>query len=248
MKYLLTGIESHPDFGFGITAEAYHKSADFLVQNKDHIPAFQQKEMPINFLYRHSIELYLKSLIIIIHQSLKLPYEDEPPESDKPMIWVNGKWQSLFSCHNIDELYFYLVKQLLIPNATFLKEMAPKGDWREYEVVTGLIPLIVKYDKDSSYFRYPITKKTQQLDKEKHSMKPISRESLSGMPFTFTQPVEGQKMGRVFLLCKDDNNQFTKGYQLENDVLFEVTSALQKTSDYLYGMHVQSRCTLCDGC
>lgn len=248
MKYLLTGIETHPDFGFGITADAYRVSADCLLLNKDKILAFQQKEMPVSFLYRHSIELYLKSMIIIMHQSLKLPFGDKPSDSDEPMILVNGKWQDLFSCHKIDELYSYWVDHLLNKNANILKEIAPKGDWREYKVVSDLIPLIVKYDRDSSFFRYPVTKKTKQLDKEKHTMKPMSKESLLGMPYTINVPEGSQRKGGVYLLCKDDNNQIVNGFQMEDDVLFEVTSALQKTSEYLSGMHAQSRCTLCDGC
>lgn len=247
MKYLLTGIDTHPDFGFGITAEAYRESAECLLLNKDKILSLPQREMPINFLYRHSIELYLKSLIIIMHRALNLPYGDEPSESDKPMILVNGQWQILFSCHMIDELYSYWVDQLLNKKASELKEKAMKGDWREYKVVSDLIPLIVKYDRDSSFFRYPVTKKTKQLDKEKHTMKPMSKVALKGMPYTVSVPKERSRKGGVYLVFKDEDNQIVNGFQMDNNVLPEVTAALKKASEYLNGIHVQARCILCDG-
>lgn len=79
MQYTLTGIDTHLDFGFGITGESYYNNADFLFQNKEKVQAFQLAEMPVNFVYRHSIELFLKSLIIIFHKKLELPYDIEPP-------------------------------------------------------------------------------------------------------------------------------------------------------------------------
>jgi hypothetical protein len=73
MKYLLTGIQLHPDKGFGITADSYYKSAEHLMTNHfEFYDSTQQAEMPQNFLFRHSIELYLKSLIIIFHRELKI--------------------------------------------------------------------------------------------------------------------------------------------------------------------------------
>lgn len=65
MEYWLTSPGDHLDFGFGITAETYYNSAKYMDEGRHKIQAFQLIEMPINFLYRHSIELALKSLIII---------------------------------------------------------------------------------------------------------------------------------------------------------------------------------------
>ena len=60
MMYQLTGANAHLDFGFGITGESYYESAKYLDENKHAIGVFQLVEMPINFCYRHSIELFLK--------------------------------------------------------------------------------------------------------------------------------------------------------------------------------------------
>lgn len=247
MQYLLSGIETHPDFGFGITADSYHTSAEYLMLNKDSLAVIQQAGMPMNFLFRHSIELYLKSLIIIMHKALKLPYGEKRFDSDKPMILVNEKWVDLFSCHWIDDLFAYWLNHLLVNHAEKLSELAPKGDWREYKIVTELFPIITKYDRDSSYFRYPITKSTKTLDNEKHTMLPISVESLNGMPFPRNLPIECKKKGGLTFIYKNEENQITGGFYKNDDVLAEVTEALQKVSEYLFGMHSMSRRTLCDG-
>ncbi|MEZ7507336.1 hypothetical protein [Flavobacterium sp. Arc2] len=73
MTYLFTGIDTHIDKGFGVTADADIKSADFLQTNNfDHFNITQPTEIPQNYLYRHSTELYLKSLPITAKGSLGL--------------------------------------------------------------------------------------------------------------------------------------------------------------------------------
>jgi hypothetical protein len=247
MQYLLTGIETHPDFGFGITAEAYRASANLLSDHKAQILSFQQAEMPINFLYRHSIELFIKSLIIIMHKALKIPYGEKSFDSEKPMIIINEEWKDLFSCHWIDDLYVYWLEHLLIKNADQLSRIAPNGDWLEEKTITNLLPIITKYDRDTSFFRYPITKSTQSLDKEKYTMQPLSKESLAGMPFSIPVPKGNTKKGGVYLLCKDENDQVVRGYQKNDDILTEVNDALHRVSEYLSCIHIMSRCTLCNG-
>ena len=147
MNYLMTGIELHPDKGFGITADSYYKSAEHLMINHfEHYDITQQAEMPQNFLYRHSIELYLKSLIIIFHRKLKLDYGTVAFNSDEPEIFTDRQWRKLYTCHFIDKLYDYWLNKLLIPNIELLNEVAPKGDWTEAKEITDLFPIISRYD------------------------------------------------------------------------------------------------------
>ncbi|PKN78354.1 MAG: hypothetical protein CVU48_08515, partial [Candidatus Cloacimonetes bacterium HGW-Cloacimonetes-1] len=125
--------------------------------------------------------------------------------------------------------------------------IAPDENWREEKAITELFPIITKYDRDTSYFRYPITKKTQLLDKEKYSVQPMSKESIAGMPFSINVPKGSTKKGGIILLCKDENGQIVRGFQKKDVILEEITDALQRVSDYLSCMHVMSRCMLCDG-
>lgn len=37
MQYMLTSIDTHLDFGFGVTDDSYYKSAEYLNSNKDNM-------------------------------------------------------------------------------------------------------------------------------------------------------------------------------------------------------------------
>lgn len=177
MQYLLTGIDTHLDFGFGITGDAYFESAEYLFKNKNKLKSISQNEMPIDFLYRHSIELFLKSLIIIFHKQLKLPYGTEPFDSDSPKILTDGKWKNLYTCHWVDELYNYWLNELLLKYKNEVEELAPNGEWKECIEITNYFSLIASYDRDSAFFRYPITKNTS-LDPQKHTIQRLDKEEI----------------------------------------------------------------------
>ena len=74
MKYLLTDPEEHIDFGLGVLATDFYSSAEFVWNNN--MEKVTKGILPNLYLYRHSIELYLKSLIIIIHKKMELDYKD----------------------------------------------------------------------------------------------------------------------------------------------------------------------------
>jgi hypothetical protein len=180
MLYQLTGIDTHIDFGFGITGEAYYSSAQYLFDNKENIKSVQQVEMPTSYLYRHSIELFLKSLIIIFHKRLKLNYDNESFDSTKPKVFISGAWKDLYTCHWIDELYNYWLNELLLKHKPRLEEIAPRGEWQEENTISKLFPLLAGYDRDSSFFRYPITKNSS-LDQKKYTMQRLDLKNLESI-------------------------------------------------------------------
>ena len=245
MQYTLTGIETHLDFGFGITGEAYYHSAEYLNENKTSVETFQQVEMPINFLYRHSIKLFLKSLIIIFHKRLKQPYDVESFDSKKPRIFTHGKWKELYTCHWIDELYNYWLNELFLKHLSKLKELAPEGDWQEEKSISQFFSLISKYDRDSSFFRYPVAKNAT-LDLEKFTMQRIDLEKLEGI-FHGEDKRENKVGARLFMLLKNDNDEIVDGFERSENVLFNITQALKEVSYYFLCIHIMTRMTLCHG-
>jgi len=245
MQYQLSGIDTHLDFGFGITGEAYYNSAEHLYDNKENIKTVQQVEMPTNYLYRHSIELFLKSLIIIFHKRLQLPYDSEPFDTKRPKILTGGVWKDLYTCHWIDELYNYWLNELLLKHQSDLKMEAPKGDWQEETTISQFFPLIAGYDRDSSFFRYPVTKNST-LDPEKYTMQRLDLEKLQAI-FNGEDTRKNKKGGRVFMLLKNDNDEIVDGFERAEDVLDNVTQALKKVSHYFYCIHIMTRVTLCNG-
>ncbi|PBI89096.1 hypothetical protein BSF41_24670 [Flavobacterium sp. ACN2] len=239
MNYQFTEIETHLDFGFGITGEAYYESAELLSGRKKEIQAFQLAEMPIGFLYRHSIELFLKSLIIIFHVKLQIPYDNEPFDSKRPKIFINDSWVDLYNYHRIDELYNYWT-YLLNTHQSQLKKLSPNDDWSESQKISRLIPLIAGYDNDSTYFRYPITKNTS-ADGKKHTMQKLNIKNLEQK----LHSTEHRK-SKMFMVLKDNENEIVEAFERNENVLDNVTSALKKVSNYFLCMHVMSRVTLCD--
>jgi hypothetical protein len=247
MKYLMTGIELQLDKGFGVTADAYYQSAQHLSQNHfEHYESTQQAEMPQNFLFRHAIELYLKSLIIIFHKKLKLDYGSVPFNSEEPEAFVDGKWRKLYNMHYIDKLYYYWLNSLLLPNVAKLNELAPNGDWVEVKEMTSFFPVIAKYDQDSSYFRYPITKNAF-LDSDKYTMKRFNASNLNGFITEIQQETPVFERGSITMLMIDDGDNITDAFRRSSDVLPELRNALQKVAFYFYCIHIMARVTLCDG-
>ena len=247
MNYLLTGIELHPDLGFGITADSYYHSAEHLMNNHfENYDVTQQAEMPQNFLFRHCIELYLKSLIIIFHKKLKIFYGTVDFESNEPEVLIDGKWKKLYSSHYIDKLYEYWLNNLLLPNIVELKKIAPKGDWVEYENITKSFQIISKYDQDSSYFRYPITRNSA-LDVEKNSMQEFK---VKGSLEDFIKDIQEKKDGiksEITMVLYDGEDNVTKAFHKEENILPEVRNALNEVATYFSGIHVMVRVTLCGG-
>lgn len=247
MNYILTGIELHPDLGFGITADSYYKSAEHLMNN--HFKFYditQQVEMPQNFLFRHSIELYLKFLIIIFHRKLNIDYGSVDSNSNEPEILTEGKWRKLYTCHFIDKLYDYWLNYLLIPNIKKLEEIAPIGDWQEYPPINDFFKIISKYDQDSSYFRYPVTKNSV-LDIEKHTMQKFKvTENVEDL-IKQIQEKKGNKKGGLTMLIVDKDDNVTQAYHKAENVLSEVRDALGEVAKYFSGIHIMTRVTLCDG-
>jgi hypothetical protein len=83
MQYLLTPLHTHVDFGFGRTGDAFKAAADKLEAESSARSGVMHAHLPINYLRRHAVELYLKSIIVIVHTKLDLPY-GEDGESDRP--------------------------------------------------------------------------------------------------------------------------------------------------------------------
>ncbi|MDL2330650.1 hypothetical protein LJC62_01375 [Odoribacter sp. OttesenSCG-928-A06] len=246
MQYLLTGIDTHLDYGFGVTGDSYYNSAEYLFENKENIKAISQVEMPMNFLYRHSIELFLKSLIIIFHKRLKLPYGTEPYDSNSPKILTGGNWKDLYTCHWIDELYNYWLNELLLKNKAKLDELATNGDWQEYKEITDFFPFIAGYDRDSSFFRYPVTKNSS-LDPKKFTMQRLDPEKLQKLFTDNPDNREKKKGARVFMLLKNDNDEIVDGFEKNTNILTDITHALKEVSHYFYCIHIMTRVTLCNG-
>lgn len=73
MQYLMAPLEEHYDDGFGAVGDAFYRAAKALEKENKGL-RFAWNHLPQIALYRHAVELFLKSGIIIIHRKLKMPY------------------------------------------------------------------------------------------------------------------------------------------------------------------------------
>lgn len=168
MNYLLVPLHSHFDMGFGATGNAFKMAADHLEGSeeakKDNL---FNANLPINFLYRHAIELHLKSSIVIFHRRLKLPYGDVAYNGD-PMVKVDGSWKPFNRVHGIAALWAY-VSELFKEHAEWLAKNT-KANWTFDSETDKDVATIEAGDPRSTFFRYPTTKDLA-ADVDKSSMK-----------------------------------------------------------------------------
>lgn len=135
---------------------------------------------------------------------------------------------------------------MLLKNITRLESLANKGDWKEYEDITKAIPIIAKYDKQSSFFRYPVTE-NPNLDLEKFTMKEVDIETLRKIFEQQESMKEKESGGNVILAIKNDNNEIIKAYRQQKELLTELSDSLKKVAHYFYCIHIMTRIELCKG-
>ena len=146
--YLMMPLHMHIDYGFGATAEQFKESADILSASE----SVKDLGMPVNYLRRHAIELYLKSLIYVLHRNFKIPFSSGGT-LEKPKIKVLGKDFELENIHDIRLLTIYLIGQhnKLIPCFFHLGIGVIEKD------ILDKINKINSIDSKSTFFRYPKT-------------------------------------------------------------------------------------------
>lgn len=240
--YQLLGIDEQIDFGFGITAEAYYEAAECLGKHDVDLKSFQLKALPSNFLYRHSIELALKSLIIIFHKKLKLVYGDESYQSQKPKIQVNAKWIPLYNCHFIDVLYEYWLKGLLLPHIEQLKSLGKDGCWEENAEISRAISLIVEYDRQSSFFRYPVG------ENDKHELKKYEMQLVVDIGELFknlNEKASATNPKKFVMALKDSKGEIVRAYVKTENPLEDIGKVLREVASYFNTVHFMSRFALC---
>lgn len=226
-------LNRHIDAGFGATGDAFHEAAETLLKDKVN---FLNSNLPINFLFRHAIELYFKSLIIVLHRRLQLPFGDKSSDGT-PSICIGEKWKPIHNVHSVNDLYQYF-KKLIYDNKSQIQGIA-KTDWSAIpKELDGWIEQIEKYDKTSTLFRYPVTH-NQADDCEKSAWKEVSPDKLAASLNTNTKT-------KSFLIV-DDNNNVINAYQYDDAAMEQLHDALKRTADLLSGAHCGMRVELAGG-
>lgn len=238
MHYLITPLHTHIDSGFGATGNAFKDAADKLEAGSGERDSIVLAHLPINYLRRHAIELYLKSAIVIIHRRLQLPYGSEPWRGD-PSAFVNGKWMPFKTLHSVKELWTY-VQSLFEAHRAFFDSFE-KVDWTFHPELQAWIDTIEQRDPRSTFFRYPDPKRPSG-DAAKSPMTEVSPEKLMDR-LTALDPFQKQ----FILVMENDDGDVTRGYYFDRDALADFSAILKQAVYEFGGMHAAMRLEICGG-
>jgi hypothetical protein len=139
-----------------------------------------------------------------------------------------------------------LVNDLLIPNLELLRKQALKDDWEVVERITELVAKISQYDRDSSFFRYPVTSNAS-MDHKKYNVQAFKNTDPEKLGIEIANSSVKNKKGKVTVLLVNDNDEVEKAYGYQDDILKEVREAIFEIATYFYCTHIMTRVTLCDG-
>ncbi|MBV6325562.1 hypothetical protein [Duganella violaceipulchra] len=225
MHYMMMPLDEHFDRGFGAVADSFKDAADAL-----HVPgqptSFLNAHLPVSFLYRHAIELFLKSVIIIFHRKLTLPY-GEPPGIAEPQVLVAGKWKPMYNVHAVMPLFAY-VRKLFADQADYLRSNTTT-DWSLPAELDEWIDDIDATDSSSTFFRYPVTRHGDQ-DKKKSAIQRDSPDSLISAISANQGPV------KMFLFT-DQADQIVDTYSFKNGDSVAMIATLRRTAEALSDCH-----------
>jgi len=228
IEEFLMPLDRHFDSGFGATADTFHDAAKALdtVEHK-HGFGLNSSRLPVFYLYRHANELYLKSILTILHRrfSSRFPRVDK---DDFPSITVDGKSKRIFQVHSIQHLYRQF-QTLLNDNEAQIKSVG-KTDWTAVPVgVDEMVTLINEADEASTMFRYPMTLDPLN-DAKKSSFKRIHpADAVAEAHYRTNQKLPGVKM----LALKNDNDEIVETFIHDEDPMPEVFDALKQLAETL---------------
>ncbi len=235
----LTPLHTHIDFGFGATGDAFFNAAEKLKIEAAPRRGIANEHLPINYLRRHALELFLKSAIVIIHRKLTLPY-GQSPHSGEPYVLVENNWKQFHHIHSVKHLWTYLASLFHTHKAIF-DSFGPADLWTFPRETDTSIKEIDDRDPRSTFFRYP-TPRAPEHDTKKAAM-------ASGTEDKIAKRLEARKNGpkQFILLMKDDNSNVTGAYYYNGEPLAGFNKTLKECVHLFNGLHVAMRVELCGG-
>ncbi len=212
-------------FNSSSTGDAFREAAKRLTSAEGE-SAFGNLHLPINYLYRHSIELFLKSMIVTMHRALKLPTADGPHTHD-PKIRIGNKWKPLTRIHSV-RLLLDEFERLVAVNRAAMDRLSA-GTWKTPNELRISIEIIEAHDSGSTFSRYPQSNSCG--DAKKSSYRKVEIDELVE---EMNAKKDGQR-GKVVLAIKDDNEEIVEAFVREDSVMPDFRAALVNASDLLNG-------------
>lgn len=223
------------DLGFGSVANSFKYAGDAVMSPQSDSPSLNP-HLPASFLYRHAIELFLKSGIVIFHLKFQLPFGKESFNSE-PMVLVKTKWKQIRTVHGLQDLYDYF-RSLVSSQVDYLSTHT-RTDWSFPSKLDAWISDIDATDSTSTFFRYPFTKYRDQDDNKSIHKEGNFDSMVAGIG-------EGAKPLKAFLVV-DENNEVVKAFNFDDELAKAMTAKLRGAADLMYGFHAAMRAELTGG-
>lgn len=221
-EQFLLPLGRHFDGGFKATGDAFKAAAERLAETPDVMGFASNAHLPINYLYRHAIELYLKSMILVLTRVIER--SNEPLDPTKVKVQVH-KDSALTRVHSL-EVLLHELQRLVTANADEISRLTPQ-DWNVPQAVRDWIDTIEQHDAGSTFSRYPSSKSA--FDNIKSSFQSVELETLA-------KKVNGKKSGEkghIALLLKNDDGEIVEAFSMQEEILPELRKALVEASSAL---------------
>lgn len=207
--YLLAPLNEHFDSGFGATGNAFKAAADSLWDSlPDRAPIFNER-LPLKYLYRHAIELFLKSTIVIVHRRLRLPYGHRTHDSE-PYVQVAQGWKPFHQVHSIATLWQY-VRRLFEEQKPFF-DTVRTVNWGFRSEMDNWIEAIESHDPRSTFFRYP--------NPSEPSVDAFKSSTATASPSELSDRFINSKPGGINVILYDEHTEdVLGGYYYSGDAL-----------------------------
>lgn len=218
-------LHRHFDGGFGAIGDAFKEAGDQLAEiSADAIHG----HLPTTYLYRHAIELYLKSMIVIIHKRFGA-------SSELPEVLFRGKLRPMDKVHTVGGLWDCL-KVLMDQN-----ESAPASasvvSWDELNVCDDWLRLIDANDPVGTLLKYAASG-NEAADRDKESFKIVTDDLME------KTRASG---GFVKALVLEDSDGSTAAFMLDGAPIVDLRNTVAKCVDFLSSAHFAMRCELANG-
>ncbi len=227
MNYLITPPSTHYDGGIGITGCNFRHAADTLKEHGSSLDGV----LPLCYLHRHAIELFLKSVIFILHKKYSIEF-GEGFSLYKPAIKVGDKWRPMDNTHNLSDLYSYFEViygdcKVVLPETTC---------WDMPADIKSKIDMVSGTDPKSTFFRYPKSGSAHQDAKKSRIQKT-----------KFEGAFDNQDKPAKLVLMFDQNDELIETYDMDADALGKIQEVLNYLSDFFNGVHAAFRHELANG-
>ncbi|WP_323976541.1 hypothetical protein [Aeromonas hydrophila] len=227
MNYLITPPSIHYDGGIGIAGCNFRYAAETLKEHGSSLDGV----LPLCYLHRHAIELFLKSVIFILHKRYSIEFGDGF-SLEKPAIKARNKWLPMDNTHNLSDLYSYFE----IIYEKYKKELPETTCWDIPTDIKSKVDMVSGTDPKSTFFRYPKSGSAHQDIKKSRIQKT-----------TFEGAFDNQEKPRKLALMLDQNDELIETYDMDADALSKTQEALDYLSDFFNCFHAAFRYELTNG-